>query len=71
MDDDVPHQIDKLHKVEACFSIPLTARPGKPLMINRIGHGRISCKDGGTNSLAPSVVEIKYTVVLGLGTLLM
>lgn len=40
-------------------------------MINRIGHGRISCKDGGTNSLAPSVVEIKYTVVLGLGTLLM
>ena len=40
-------------------------------MINRIGHGRISCKDGGTNLLATSVVEIKYTVVLGLGTLLM
>ena len=40
-------------------------------MINRIGHGRVSCKDGGTNSLAPSVVGINYTVVLGLVTLIM
>ena len=40
-------------------------------MINIIGHGRVSCKDGGTNSFAPSVVGIKYRVVLGLVTLLM
>ena len=71
MDDDVPHQIDKLQKEEAYFSIPITARSGKPLMRNKIGYRRISCKDGGTNSLAPSVVGKKYTVVIGLGTLLM
>ena len=71
MDDDVPHQIDKLHKVEACFGIPVTAWLGKPLMINGIGHGRVSCKDGCTNSLASAAAGIRYTVALGLGTLLM
>ena len=71
MDDDVPHRIDKLHKVEACFGIPVTTWSGKPLTINGIGHGRVSCKDGGTNSLAPSVVGIRYTVAIGIGNLIM
>ena len=71
MDNDVPHQIYKLHKAEVYFGIQVTAWSGKPLTINGIVHGRVSCKDGGTISLAPSVVGIRYRVVLGLGTLLM
>ena len=37
----------------------------------RLRNIRQRRKYGGTNSLAPSVMEIKYTFVLGLGTLLM
>ena len=44
MDDDVPHQIDKLHIVGDCFGIPATACVGNPLMLSRIGYGRISGK---------------------------
>ena len=71
MDNDVPHQIYKLHKVEACFEIPVTAWVGNPLMLNGIGYGRVRGKYGGDNSLAPAVAEIRYavTVVLGLGPL--
>ena len=71
MDDDVPHQIDKLYKVEACFGIKVTAWVGKPLMLNIIGYGRVSGKDGGANSLAPDAEEIRYVVALGLGPLVM
>ena len=53
MGDNVPHRIDKLHKVEACFGIPVTAWVEKPLMINGIGYIRVSGKDGVANSLDP------------------
>ena len=71
MDDNVPHRIDKLHKVEACFGIPLNAWVGNPLMINIIGYRRVSGKDGGDNSLDPASVEIRYAVALGPGPLVM
>ena len=71
MDDNVPHRIDNLQKVEACFGIPVTAWVGNPLMLNRVGYMRVSGKYGGTNTLAPYVAEIRYAVTLGLGTLLM
>ena len=70
MDGDVPHQIDKLHKVEACFSIPVTAWAGNPLMIKIIGYRRVSGKYGWDNSLAPAAVGIRYVVAIGLGPLL-
>ena len=54
MDDDVPHRIDKLHKVEACFGIPVTSWSGNPLMLNRIGYVRVDGKYGGANSLTPA-----------------
>ena len=38
-------------------------------MLNVIGYRRISGKDGGTNSLAPAVAEIRYAVALGIGIL--
>ena len=71
MDDDVPHQIDKLHKVEACFSIPFITWVGNPLILNGIGYRKVSGKDGGTNSLAPAAAKIWYAVTLGLGYLVM
>ena len=70
MDDDVLHRIDKLNKVEACFDIPVTDWVGHPLMLNRIGYGRLSDKVGVANSLDPAAVEIRYAVALGLGPLL-
>ena len=54
MEDDVTHIIDKLHKVEACFGISVTAWVVNPLILNGIGHGRVSGKDGVANSLAPA-----------------
>ena len=71
MDDDVPHRIDKLYKVEACFGITVTAWVGNPLMINGIVYVRVSGKDGGANSLAPAAVDISYVVTLWLGPLVM
>ena len=50
------HIIDKLHKVEACFGISVTPWVGNPFLLNGMGHGRVSGKDGGSNSLAPSVL---------------
>ena len=70
MDDYVPHQIDKIHKLEACFGIPGTAWSGDPWMINGIVYGRVSGKDGGANSLAPAASGMRYAVALGIGTLL-
>ena len=69
MDNDVPHRIDKIHKVEACFVIPVTAWLGKSLIINGIGYGRVSGKYGGANSLAPASAYIRYAENLGLGPL--
>ena len=71
MEDDVPHRIDKLKKVEACFSIPVTNWAGNPLMLNGIGYVRVSGKDGGANSLSPDAEGIKYVVALGIGPLLL
>ena len=71
MDDDVLLRIYKLQKVEDCFGIPVTAWLVNPLMLNGIGFGMVSGKDGGVNSLAPSAAEIMYTVALGLGPLVM
>ena len=67
----MPHRIDKLHKVEACFGIPVTAWSGKPLTINGIGHGRVSGKYGGTNLLDPAEAGIRYMVAIGIGNLIM
>ena len=71
MDGDVPHQFYKLHKVEDFFGIPVTAWVENPWMLNIIGYGRVSGKDGGTNQLAPAASGISYVVALGLGHLLM
>ena len=71
MDNDVTHQIDKLHKVEACFFIPVTAWVGNPLMLNIIVYGRVSGKDGAVNSLSPDLEELRYAVALGLVPLVM
>ena len=43
------HLIDKLHKVEACFGIPVTYWVGNPLILNGIEYGRLSGKYGGAN----------------------
>ena len=40
-------------------------------MLNGIGYGRVGGKDSGANSLDPAAEEIRYRVVLGIGTLLM
>ena len=56
----MPHRIDKLHKVEACFVIPVTAWLGNPLVLNGIEQGRVSGKYSGDNSLAPSAAETRY-----------
>ena len=69
MDNDVPHLIGKLHKVGDCFVIPVTAWVGNSLMLSRIGYVRVGGKDGGSNSLAPAVAEIRYAVALGIGLL--
>ena len=53
------------------FGITVTAWARKPLMLNGIGYGRVSGKDGGTNQLAPAASGISYVVALGLGHLLM
>ena len=65
------HRIDNLHRVEACLGIPVTNWVGKPLMLNRIGYGRVSGKDGGISSLAPAAAELRYAVALGIGPLVM
>ena len=70
MEDDVPHRIDKIQKVEACFGILVTAWVGNPLMLNGIGYGRVSDKDGGANSLATAALGIRYAVTLGLGPII-
>ena len=49
MDDNVPHLIGKLHKVEVSFGIPVTAWVGNSLMLNVIGYGRVSGREGGAN----------------------
>ena len=68
MYDHVMHQIYKLHKVEACFIIPVTAWSGNPLMLNGIGYVRVSGKNSGSNSLSPTTVGIRYAVALGIGS---
>ena len=71
MDDDVPHQIDKLHKVDGSFSIPATALVGNPLLINGIGYVRVSGKESGANSLDTAAADIRYALALGRGPLVM
>ena len=71
MDYGVPHRIDKLHKVEACFGIPVTDWLVNLLILYGILYARVSGKDGGANSLSPVAAEIRYAVALGLGPLVM
>ena len=71
MGNDVSHRIDKLHKVEDCFGIPVTAWVGNPLMLNGILYGRLSGKDSGTNSLTLDTLNIRYAIALELGPLVM
>ena len=71
MDENVPYRTYKLHKVEACFGIPVTAWVVNPLMLNGIGYGRVSGKYGGANSSDTASAEIRYAVALGPGPLVM
>ena len=52
--------------MEACFRIPVTAWVVNPLILNRIGYGRVSGKYGGAKLLAPDAAEIMYAAALGI-----
>ena len=69
MNDDVPHRIDKIHKVGACLVIPVTTWVVNPVMLNGIGYVRLSGKYICANSSSPNSAEIRYAVSLGLGPL--
>ena len=71
MDDDMPHRINKLHKLKAYFGIKVTAWVRNPLMLNGIVCGRVSGKYSAVNSLAPAAADIRYAVTLGSGPLVM